>query len=465
MRQTPIFASCIALAVLAAVSSSTSVERDQVSDEYTLLIKVVDQDGAAVADASVEATSRDRVLALTRTDATGLARLHFPATASVQNVIALKAGVGFDYLTWADRPRLAREMHPEIAFALDGARRAEVRAVDVDRAAVAGMRFAPWMIFKPGHAVAANLTASHIAASMTDENGIARFDWLPKDVNPDLCSTFILQSPGFYWANAPEDAITASGDVRIVATLQPTVLLRGTITLPDGRFAYDIEVQAEGMGESVHPWRNRTRTKLDGSYELALAPNHTYTITAVGGIWAAARHGVVVPDVESVRHIDLTLSEAGRISGQITRTEGEPVEGELVLLGMLKPNVDANLENVRDYWTKFGELAIQHVTFTDHDGRYAFQVPLGQYLISSLVFDRPGGIHSPRQVRVEFGAHGVQIDFSKRGRAVLGNSAAPYKATLHEVYEYAFRPASTTSIAAACRQCHQPAMGFVDDGK
>jgi hypothetical protein len=430
--------------------------------ERRIVVHVTDDDGAPVADASVEALARDRSLTVARTGADGVARLSLAPGSPVAWIVALKPGAGLDY-AGVDPIRAARglradEWSDEVLLTLRGARTVGIRAVDADGGPIAGVRFAPWAIRSTDRPHAVNLGASFIATATSAADGVARFDWIPRETWDEVDTTFLVQSPGYHWADPPDDVYPGEDDVEVTARLRPLTTITGRITL-DERPPGGLAVVAEGRGDTVHPWRARARAGLDGRYTLAVAPAQTYTLTVVDDVWTATRTGVRVDD-GPVGEVNLALTRAVSIHGRVARPDGTPVAGELVLLGVERGAGAPGDRLATGYWAKFASVGLQRWTFTDVAGRYAFRVGPGDHLVLA-VGGSPGGIHEPRRVSVDASApDDIRVDFESHavGDAVA-TSAAPYRLMAGELFEYAFHPASRTAWRddnGACMQCHRP---------
>ncbi len=87
-------------------------------------------------------------------------------------------------------------------------------------------------------------------------------------------------------------------------------------------------VVAEGSDGSTHD----ATTNDDGTYTIDGLPPDTYQVSAGGGQTVATiDSGIVVGSGQPVENIDLALSPAGSVSGQVTRTGGAPVSGAYVV--------------------------------------------------------------------------------------------------------------------------------------
>jgi hypothetical protein len=342
---------------------------------------------------------------------------------------------------------------------LDGARTVRIRAVDADGAPLAGVRFGPWILGRADRDAPVNLSASFVASAVSGADGTAVIDWLPRETVAEAGATFLVRTPGLHWPDPPEDLFPLEQDREIVARLRPAVPLVGVARSPEGRPVSGLTVLAEGRGDTVHVGRAVGRTGLDGRYELPVAPEQTYTVTVVDDRWAATRQGVVVGDGPDPVEADLALTGALSVEGRMTRPDGAPVAGELVLLGIAPDAPPAEPTRLTGYWARIGGAVLQRATRTDQDGRYAFGVAPGDYLLAA-VGAGPAGIHEPQRITAAADGGDVRVDLTKEaGVDVIGTSVAPYRLLAGAVYEYAFHPASAAASSSperACMQCHRP---------
>src|SRR5262249_35823806 len=151
----------------------------------------------------------------------------------------------------------------EVTLALDGARSARIKAVDSSGRPVPNVEFQPWYLGKPGKIDHANIGGADVVRARTDERGIATFDWLPPEVDPEVP---FLVSPG--GSSCPQSPAyrSGTGPVELQAQLLRGPPIRGVVRQPDGRPAAGVLLRAEGRGATNHYCRMHTRTDGDGSY-------------------------------------------------------------------------------------------------------------------------------------------------------------------------------------------------------
>ncbi len=366
---------------------------------------VVDGRGDPVTDALVVILDRWLPVAEARTDARGTAVLKVPAEADMRWIIGAKPGVGFDYFEndrggwltpWSRPPRGAR-------LVLDGARTIRVRAVDSAGRPVPGVEIVTTGIRKKGKFGAVYFGGFPLWPR-TDVNGVATFDWLPADL---MGRTSVSSaSPGYIdpelpWLDADKP------DAELTVPVLRRTRVSGKVTRPDGTPAPGILVDAHGRGGrrwTVIPDSVRARTAEDGSYAMELRPDQSYMIGVIDDEWAAkSLVGVVVKEGVPRAGLDLSLERGGVIRGRVTVLPGsQPAAGRSVKLVENGPAIPPKLlpvpfAGMEDELTRFAD--------TDEDGRYAFRVATGGYLITGPV--APG--EQPRQDELKI-ATGQEVE-------------------------------------------------------
>jgi RNA polymerase sigma factor (sigma-70 family) len=341
-------------------------------------VTVVDKSGAPVPDAAVFVLNGVTPVAEARTDARGIAVLHAPADAWTQWIVGAKPGAGFDYFEnyrtwpafpWTPPPRSAR-------LVLNGPRTVRVRAVNSAGQPVAGVELYPVQIQKKGKLRSVNISPLSIDPR-TDANGVATFDWLPADLvyGTSFYPASLQQEvpdPPVFLEDKPGAELTAH-------VLRPT-RVSGRVTHPDGSPAAGIRVEANGVRGTWRPGGSgRAWTAADGSYEMHLAPEQSYTIAVVDDEWAAKSVvGVVVREGVPQTGRDLPLVRGAVIHGRITAgPESKPSAGSPVALTEHGPAVLP--ETFKDQPTNPVFNSFERVCNADEDGRYAFRVAPGQY--------------------------------------------------------------------------------------
>jgi RNA polymerase sigma factor (sigma-70 family) len=366
----------------AGVKGPRTLARVVLRPAQVVTVTVVDKGGAPVQDAAVFVLDVVLPVAEARTDARGIARLRVSTDAWIQWIVGAKPGVGFDYFEnyrgvpafpWNPPPRSAR-------LVLDGVRTVRVRAVDSAGRPVPGVEMYPVQIQKKGKLRSVNLSPLSIDPR-TDAKGVATFDWLPADLLYGTSFFTASLSHGLLeWptlvVNKPETELTA----RVVRATR----VSGKVTRPDGSAAAGIRVEANGVGGSQIPVASgRAWTAADGSYEMFLAPEQSYTIAVVDAEWAAqSKSGVVIREDVPQSGLDLTLERGSVIHGRVTAGPGSrPSPGHTVTLteerGPAVPPGTFKHQPPNPVFNHF-----ERICDTDEDGRYAFRVAPGGYRLT-----------------------------------------------------------------------------------
>ena len=277
-----------------------------------VVVRVTDKAGVPVPGAAVETIPS---YAVTTTDDQGTVSLRLPADAGIGRIIGLKSGRGFDDYQhgelWDGDP--ARELPGRIHLVLDGARTVRVRAIDTAGKPLAGIRFAPQVIRKIGKRDANVFTeSSEIARSVTDERGVATFDWLPPTTDPVY---FVPTSEGYHTVERP--ALQEQTGTTVTVQLLRDGTIRGRLVRPDGKPAAGILVMTEEGGDRAYTSLVRVRTAGDGSYEMTVLSNTSYTVAVADDEWSAPSHvDVKVMEGQPVEGLDFRLGAAPSSTGR-----------------------------------------------------------------------------------------------------------------------------------------------------
>lgn len=346
---------------------------------------VRDASGRPVPDAQLEVIGNKTLLPIktAATNSQGEATLLLPADIGVEFVVALKSGAGFDYFenytSWPP-PMTAERLVPErVELVLNGARQAKIRVIGSDDKPIAGQMLCPWTIRKPGKLSDVNLSGSltpdAIAERRSDADGMVLFDWIPSDLAGGI--TFLSRTDDY---SLPDPPTLQPGDIEKDAVLTARLLrnakVTGKITLPDGRPAPGILLQAEGRGATNHYCRRHARTRPDGTYELNLYGEQSYIIAVIDDNWAAAsRMNLGLKESQRQDGIDFHLIRGTRIHGQVTRGKKEdPAPGETVTLIQKGRKIERDTRR----FNRDEESLVRWAT-TDSNGEYMLRVGPGTY--------------------------------------------------------------------------------------
>jgi len=149
---------------------------------------------------------------------------------------------------------------------LEGARTVRIHATDSKDRPVPGMAFVPWTLAKNGKIANVNLSGASCLSSLaakTDREGIATFDWIPKQLNGGI--QFLFRGKGYCLPQNVSFDPTREQDLLTACILKSATLL-GKVRFPDGKPAPGILIQAEGRGRML------ARSGADGSYAFETDP-------------------------------------------------------------------------------------------------------------------------------------------------------------------------------------------------
>ena len=245
----------------------------------------------------------------------------------IRGVIGHKSGAGFDYFeNYRATPPSPEFPFPplpgELTLTLDGAQSLRIKAVDPEGRPVPGVVFAPFRPMKSGKISSIALYNGLTTSATTDAQGVAVFDWLPKEGSreyPLRGLTFIVKSaagysnPGIirYEHGAPMELTVRLG------TSKPSRLV-GTVRLPDGRPAGQVLLLLRAA--SASSMNEAARTDDDGKYAFDdLRPDVSYMLAVHDKSWAAAtRRNLVVKEGQEPGGVDFVLTKGTLIRGRVT---------------------------------------------------------------------------------------------------------------------------------------------------
>jgi hypothetical protein len=337
-----------------------------------LAVNVVDEQSKPVAGASVVALTWVTLpLTSGETDEGGIARLRLPADAKVDHVIGAKAGVGFDYFeNYQSRSNRERPPLPAaVKLVLNRPRTARVHTTDSANRPVPGVVMVPWTIKKKGKVADANLSGCGALppfAQRTDAQGTLSFDWLPFNLAGGV--SILAVSEDYHQPDNPY-LEPAQKDPRLTTRLLRNVPASGKVTLPDGRPAAGILLQAEGIGATNMYFRGYARTAADGSFRFRLYPDQTYIVAVIEQDRAAPSHaGIHVKEGETLQNLDFRLGKGTLLEGRATvGPDHKPIAKVGIGVNEQSPGAKARLDRG---------------TWTDADGRYRIRLGPGTYQVS-----------------------------------------------------------------------------------
>jgi hypothetical protein len=367
--------------------------------------------GAPVADATVVllvgmmARATLSLVSEGQTAADGTLRLRYAVDANAGALLVLKSGAGM--ATWTSLtadgfPADPPEVPQKLSLKLDGAMTVRLRVVDNAGEPVAGAlvglqqfsRRAPRRSEQPPMSFfLGNPGAVPAVSVLTDEHGIATFDWLPADFKGmlqfDFDSETHFASETDFTAR-PLKIISDADPIDrepIKVQVTPFTKISGTIKGEDGKPIAGIRVEAQlnGAPRMITGHLATAQTGAEGTYELNACPQGRYVVQVVDRDWAASPAGVIVRDAEPVAGVDFSVAKGTLIRGTVTSgKKRRPAVNHPVFLtqhGNVFPK-DAPKPEVQKRPVPDRDRSLVRGTSTDADGRYQLRAVSGNYTLS-----------------------------------------------------------------------------------
>ncbi|MCO6048134.1 hypothetical protein NG895_29925 [Aeoliella sp. ICT_H6.2] len=403
----------------------------------TMKVRVVDESGTPVGDATVLLQSSFRDVFRGTTDQQGRAALRVPHSAPRQTIVAMKPGLGLDYFAFTypgmpkTDPNLLPPTHDEpIELVLNGSREVIVEVVDQDGNPLAGAKVYPWLYLKPDKGADLNLSGMPEFQYTTDDSGRCTFE-VPADLS--RVTTIWARMEG-YSATERANYDPKSLEPIVQATLVQMVSLSGKVALPEGVQGSDITINIAGDGHGFDNFRQQSvAANDDGSFEVLVSRNMYYQLVAGDNKqWASPGVNLVVLD-QDLDGVRLRLVPATRVHGRAQMaTTGEPVSNSRLRLNQKTINSyyelpdSEKIPNPTD-----SRLAISpglgEWTQTDAEGKFEFFVGPGSYYLSGLeMVERPSfvvGGETEKEVLVQVTPRQFEKDRIVKGRVLLAGAA------------------------------------------
>jgi protocatechuate 3,4-dioxygenase beta subunit len=402
----------------------------------TATVHVIDARGQPVSGARVVLFEASVKMLLTQdTHADGMTTLRYPADATIGQLSAFKSGIGFDYIsTLSAKQSLERKPLPEdITLKLTGARTVRVKAVDSANRPVAGVPICPWYIQLSGKPENVNLSACDAVTVTTDTRGEAVFDWLPFDF--DLGFSFLNKSPGYSYTEPI--VIKQEAPVKeLTMHLLRRSRISGKVSLPDGRPAAGIAVEASAAGGD---YMGQELTRSDGSYETLVNSEKAYIVTVVDDRWAAPSYVCVVREDKPVNAIDFQLAEGTIVRGTVTvGADRHPAANAYLVFTMDAGEIPAELKIPGD--RVYRRMSYDRWTTTDAEGKY--RICFGPGIYEMRTRGSPVPSQSPRTIIVDrareivFDYHLAQLEIARLLGKVVDSDGHPVaRATIQGIYQ------------------------------
>ena len=259
------------------------------------------------------------------TDERGVARFRLPSDSPFRGALALKEGVGFDYVA---NPVVAA---PEaVPLTLQSGRTITLRARDSAGRPVPGIAFRldgiNFGLRPPGLSGALRITRV-----TTDASGLARWGWFREKSSGDVR---VLPPEDLVEEATPRLSFLSEGDVTLNVLIRRKARLSGRVVNADGSPARGVTLTAIGMGQPGGDARLMARTEADGSYAMAVRPGRSYLIAVTSpGHASLPISDISVGEGESHGGLNFLLMEGTRLHGRATVPPGGSRYVLIYLLG------------------------------------------------------------------------------------------------------------------------------------
>ncbi len=362
----------------------------------TITGTVIGADGKPLPDVFVLGVSGYSEAIRTQTDAEGRFAFRFPEDTPLRVVVALKDGLGMDYVWtmetpttaeyrlfgWDGDPSQRKKSDGPFELRLEGARPVRCKIVDEEGRPVEGITVYPWYFAKEDRPENLNI-GTDLKRRISGPDGGVEFDFFPA-----------WQTQGVtFCANEDREEIHKTMQYRFLENrtfVQPesfndeneiimlrAVTVRGTVRFPDGRPAVGWQFRAQGGSDQFE----QRITDSEGRYAVPVVPGSTVNFSVerpqgplgekIEEDWACRPRRDVDIGEESIVSEDFVLEKGTKISGTATAgDERKPIEEASILITPLTPE-EAEAEaadNVRCSWWA-----------TIKNGRYEFYTTPGDY--------------------------------------------------------------------------------------
>lgn len=383
---------------------------------------VTDTEGKPVADAFVLGISSFSETARTQTDDEGRFSFSFPDDTVLDIVVALKDGLGMDYIWTMESPTtteyrlFGRDGDPSqrkksdgpFELKLDGARPVRLKLVDENGKPIPGIEVYPWYFTKNSRPNDLNI-GTDLCERISGPDGVVVFDYFPA-----------WQTEGLtFWSDENREEFKKtmrrrflrnrthikpeSFDSEKTIVMRRAVTVRGTVRFPDGRPAVGWQFRAQGHPDQFE----QCVTDRQGRYIVPAVPGTILNLSVeqpkgpqgdmIEKDWACRSRRNVDLGEESLVIEDFVLEKGTRISGTATSGDARnPVEQGTIHITPLTPE-EAEAEpdgHIQCWWWA-----------PVRDGRYEFYAAPGDYRLRCQY-----GKGDKKQVRLESGKP-LTVDF------------------------------------------------------
>lgn len=371
-----------------------------------LRIKVINGEDKPVADAKAGAVVRygsfnsHKIWGSTNAD--GIATFKIPSGATSASFLAIKSGVGLDYLNYGDE-RQSAQVPEETSLMLDGAKPFEFFAKDEDGLYVAEASVYFLSVSRPAPPIieldndnAANrrrplhddINLSYFADELqlkSDAEGKVRVDWWP--AWSDYLTAF-GKLDGY--THARLDAKLKEESPFNILRFHKLIKISGMVISQTGEPVPGAEVVLGGRGSDNDGTNISMLTDATGKFEFGVPPHQLCMVGARSGkLVSPPIHGLISKPGEAIQGLELKLQPGIRVYGTVA-TAILPAEGAQIMLkeigktlaefpGVSFPEVE-NPSLPPGFKPKLECHLVFHCE-TDKRGKYEFYVPPGDYTI------------------------------------------------------------------------------------
>jgi Carboxypeptidase regulatory-like domain len=371
-----------------------------------LRIKVIDGEGKPVADAKTGAivrySSHYSHKIWGTTNAEGIAAFKIPAGATSASFIALKSGVGFDYLNYGSAFKSAQAPE-ETSLMLDGAKALEFFAKDENGHPLSEAKVHFFVVSRPTPPVVridrdnptrkappsrddANLSYFGDELRMTpDADGKVRVDWWPAWAN--YMSAFgTLEG----YTNARLDSKLNEEKPFNILRFHKLIKISGRVLSPTGDPVAGAEVVLGGQGNNGEGTNKSILSDESGRFEFGVPPHQLLMIGARSGkLVSPPINGLISKPGKVLEGLELKVRPGIRIHGTIAAGIFPAAGAQVMLKEIGKnladfPGVSFPAPEISAFPPGFNpkiESQLIYYCDTDKRGKYEFYAPPGDYTV------------------------------------------------------------------------------------
>jgi hypothetical protein len=369
------------LGVLASISPKRlDPVRIVVKPPRPIHISVIDREGRPIAGADVRATADRMEIFEGITGMDGGLTFLFPTDATRASVVALKSKMGIALMSNQPNSGVAAPIQPlsdSLVLKLEGARPPlRIKAVDARGEPLSELTLTIGPSIFAG--VARYEGLGRLGAKQTGKDGVAVFDWLPKDLGETI--PIFTQSEAYHQPTLGN--LSTSIETNQNLPHIRGAILTGRIKTADGLPVAGAVVKAAGFGLGgifSRGFPAGAYTDSDGRYSMLTNSNLAYVIVAEKGdlIAVGETYSILRPG-ERTEVGDLILRPGTWMHGTVTSGRNAiPVSQELIRASLDRGNIPAEVH--REVTKAVQRMSINFSDRTDATGRYRIHLAPGKY--------------------------------------------------------------------------------------